>query len=237
MVDRTDQERRDFEDQQNELAGRETGRRARFGVGTTQTQATKEREKKERAYRDALELLLLNDPEYRALHKALGDELSNAETHADTRIATLQTSLSAQLRKIQSMRDKAPKIDGKAVFPTSDGRVVDEDGIEIMGVDVADINWPEGSVSAEAYEVALDHESALQSELSDWTNYRNDTLGEIRNRHEDGENPTSKEQMEQDLQTIQSTTERLTASSVIEAIVPDVSAQPVADVTLPMSLE
>lgn len=203
MIDSTDQERRDFEDQQNELAGRETGRRARFGVGNTQMQATKEREKKERAYRDALERLLLNDPEYRALHKALGDELSNAETLADTRIATLQISLSGQLRKIQSMREKAPKIDGKAVFPTSDGRVVDEDGIEIIGMSVDDINWPEGSVSAEAYEAALDHESALQSELSDWTNYRNNTLGDVRNRYEDRENPMNKDEMRDALEEIE----------------------------------
>ena len=39
-------QRQDFEDQQNELAGRETGRRARFGVGVSRAHEIKEKNAK-----------------------------------------------------------------------------------------------------------------------------------------------------------------------------------------------
>ena len=120
--------RRDFEDQQNELAGRETGRMARFGVGVAREQEIKERERRERAYRDALERLLATDPEYRELYEALGDRLGEAEATADQTIEALSAALDAQGDANQDMRDRAPKIDGKAVFRYADGRVVDENG-------------------------------------------------------------------------------------------------------------
>lgn len=92
MTEPLDPRRRDFDDQQNELAGRENGRMARFGVGISRAQKLKEKERKERAYRDALDRLLL-DPEYRKLYEELGDKLGAAEFEADIEIARLQEQL------------------------------------------------------------------------------------------------------------------------------------------------
>ncbi|MEP0505211.1 MAG: hypothetical protein ABJD13_12035 [Paracoccaceae bacterium] len=196
MTDQTDTRRRqDFEDQQNELAGRDTGRMTRFGVGNTRAQELKDREKKERAYRDALDRLLATDPEYRRLYEELGDKLGKAETQADNTIENLQAGLLAQQDANQDMLDRAPKVDGKAVFRTTDGRVVDEDGNRIDAIIAAGIIWPDDAPTAEEYFVGKAREDELSAALDNWQNYRNDTLGGIRDRYDDRDDPMSKQDL------------------------------------------
>lgn len=157
--------RRDFEDQQNELAGRETGRMARFGVGAARAQEIKERERKERAYRDALDRLLATDPEYQELYENLGDRLGEAEVMADQTIEAIRTALATQQIVNQDMRDRAPKIDGKAVFRYADGSVVDEDGNEVDPIIAAEIIWPDNAPSAEDYFAGVERESDMRASL------------------------------------------------------------------------
>ena len=190
MVDTTDKRtHQDFEDQQNEIAGRDTGRMARFGVGTSRAQDIKEKERSERAFRDALDRLLA-DPEYRALYLELGDKLGAAETEADTAIAMIQEQLRLAEQTIDSMQaDAARDPDGKPVFQYADGRVVYADGSEVPPEIAEGIIWPEDAPSAEDYFAAKDRRDTLQTQLDDWLIYRNDVLGGIRDRYDDPKNP------------------------------------------------
>lgn len=195
--------RRDFEDQQNELAGRDTGRMVRFGVGLSQTRDAEEKKRKERAYRDALDRLLASDPEYRMLYEALGDRLGEAEATADQTIEAIQAALATQEDVNQDMRDRAPKIGGKAVFRYADGRVVDEDGRQIDAVVAAGIVWPANAPSAEDYFSGLARASNLRASLDDWQSFRNVTLGDLRNRYDDRDNPMSKDDLRDALTEIE----------------------------------
>ena len=121
MADTPDtRQRRDFEDQQNELAGRETGRRARFGVGAAREHEIREKDRSERAFRHALDLLLL-DPCYRHLYEDLGRKLGEAEIEADAAIALIQKQLRLAEQDINLMEEATARDpDGRLVFRYAD---------------------------------------------------------------------------------------------------------------------
>lgn len=205
VVDTIDKsQRRDFEDQQNELAGRETGRMARFGVGAAREHEIKEKKRSERAYRDALDRLLL-DPEYRRLYEELGSALGSAETESDSQITTIREQLSRVEEDIAAMeRDAARGPDGRPVFRSADGRVVYADGSDVPAEIAEGIIWPEGAPSAEDFFASKDRQTALQHALEDWMIYRNDVLGGVRDRYDDRDNPMSKDAMRDALDEIES---------------------------------
>ncbi|MFK7942917.1 MAG: hypothetical protein AB8B85_08420 [Paracoccaceae bacterium] len=204
-MDTIDKRRRqDFEDLQNEIAGRETGRMARFGVSAAREHARKEERRKERAYRDALDRLLQTDAEYRVLYDDLGAKLSSAESDADGRIETLRADLSAAQANNQTMLDRAAKLPGgTAVFRYEDGRVVDADDNEISPESAQGIQWPPDAPSAEEYFAGKEQELALKTRLEDWLGYRTGTLGDIRDRYDDRDAPMDKDGLREALEEIE----------------------------------
>lgn len=205
MVETSDERRKrlELQDHGNELAGLEAGRMTRFGVGTALAEKIKEKKRKQQAYRDALDRLLATDAEYRRLYEDLGHKLGKAETAADQAIDAINTALISQQDANQDMLDRAPKINGKAVFRYADGRVVDEEGNEIDAAIAAGIIWPEDAPSAEDYFAGLEREDDLRASLDDWQDYRNDALGGIRDRYDDRDNPISKGDMLEALEGIE----------------------------------
>lgn len=193
----------ELQDHGHELAGIDTGRMARFGIGSARAHEIKEEKRRERAYRDALDRLLATDPEYRRLYEELGEKLGQAEVDADRTIESIESTLASQRDANQDMRNRAPKIDGKAAFQNADGRVIDEDGNEIDPVIAATIIWPADSPSAEDYFAGIVRERALQAALAEWLAYRNDTLGDIRNRYDDREKPISKGELGKAIKAIE----------------------------------
>ncbi len=185
--------KRGFADLQNEIAGRETGRQARFLTTDGGGSEVDKKRRAERAFRNALDALLASDPEYRALYEELGEALGAAEANADTVISKLQSDLSALDGEIADMRDRAARLpDGRRVFRFADGRVVDENG-ETLPIELAEgIQWPIGAPSGEAYFGALEQHDDLSALLSEWHAYRNDTLGGIRDRYDDRDDPMAK---------------------------------------------
>lgn len=206
MVETSDEYRKrlEFQDYGHELAGVNTGRMSRFGTGAARADEITDKKRKDRAYRDALDHLLATDPEYRKLYEELGETLSSAESEADTKINAIQSALEAQQDQNQDMRDRAPKIDGKAVFRYADGRVVNQDGNEIDPDIAAGIVWHANAPNAEDYFAGLERENALQQRLNDWRNYRNDVLGGIRNRYDDRDNPMGKGDIRDAVEDIES---------------------------------
>ncbi|MEL6922383.1 MAG: hypothetical protein AAFO77_15455 [Pseudomonadota bacterium] len=200
---RTERDRQAFDDLQNEIAGHDTGRIKRFGIAAARDFEAKQEVKRNKAYRDALHRLLMTDPEYRELYEDLGSALGDAETTADTEIARLESQLSQIEADLDDMRSEAPKIDGKAIFRTANGRIMDEDGKELDGLIAEDIIWPSNAVSAENYVALRTQEADLRASLDAWHGYRNDMLGDLRNRFEDRDTPMSKDDMRDALRDIE----------------------------------
>ena len=185
--------RRDFDDLQNELAGRETGRMVRFGVGSARAQQIEEKKRRERAFRNELERLLATDPEYRALYNDLGGKLRDAEAEADESISALLKRIASLEEEIVRMQENAVIVPGIGrVYRFADGRVVDENRVEVDPALVADIVWPSGATRGEAYFAAQEELDALRNHLTEWESYRVNTLGDIRDRYDNRKEPISK---------------------------------------------
>lgn len=219
---RTKRDQQTFDDLQNEMAGRDTGRIQRFGIAAGRDFEAKQEAKREKAYRDALHRLLMTDPEYRKLYEDLGTALSEAETAADTEIHRLESQLAQVEADLDDMRTNAPKVDGKAIFKASDGRVIDEDGNEVVGILANDIVWPPNSASADEYLTAKGAADEARAALDAWRGYRQDALGDLRNRYEDGDNPMTKDEMRDALEQIEHTQPKLIST----ATNPDLAEQP-----------
>jgi len=196
---------RDFDDLQNEAAGNETGRITRFLNADDERSVEgkrRKREKQEAADRRFMDLM--KDPEYAALYHDLGDKLRDAETGADQTIAAIQAQLRTIERDIEDMEARAAKgPDGAPVFRTADGRVVNADGEELPPEIAAGIVWPDNAPSAEDYFAARAEQDAVEAKLSDWQNYRNDVLGDIRHRYDDEDNPMEKDDLREALEAIE----------------------------------
>lgn len=199
------QDRQTFNDLQNEISGRETGRISRFLTADGRSFRTDEKRQKDKAYRDVLDMLLATDPEYFALYTRLGDELSSGEAEADSIIANLQSAIDALEQQIEVMRAGAPRLpDGRLVFRYIDGRVVDEAGALVSPEIAEGIIWRKGSPSAEQYFDALEKRQSTYDLLEQWVAYRQDYLGYLRNRYDDRAEPMTKDELKEALDDIYS---------------------------------
>ena len=187
---------RDFADLQNEIAGRDTGRIARFLTADRGGSDPEKKKRAERRFRDALEALLATDPEYRALYIELGEKLGDAETNADETIAALQDRLASLNDAITNTLDRAARLpDGRRVFRYADGHVEDEFGNAVSPELAEGIQWPPKAPSAEEYFALLKARDDMQALLAAWLEYRNETLGTIRDRYDDHDRPMDKDDL------------------------------------------
>lgn len=196
-------QRLERDDYNHTLAGVETGRMARFGA-KSKAEREIQHKKAEQVFRDVLDRFL-QDPAYRALYGQLGQRLSDAEQEADDVLADTWAALRNHSKKIAEMEERAARSpDGRLVFLTADGRVVDADGEELP-TEIADgIIWPTDAPTAEEYFGALEQHTAVTNQLQEWQDYRNDTLGDIRNRYDDRDNPMSFDDLGDAIERIQS---------------------------------
>lgn len=189
-------------DYNDAISGQDSGRMGRFG-GMSRKRDEQEKKKAEKAFRDALEQLL-QDPEYRALYEELGSRLASAEIEADTVIADLEATLQdldAQIADMEARAAKGP--DGNPVFKLDDGRVVDTSG-EDLPPEIADgIIWPPNAPSGDDYFDIKTRRSDNADLLTRWLDYRHDTLGGIRDRYDDRENPQVIDGLRGDLDAIE----------------------------------
>lgn len=175
---------RDFDDINNELAGRETGRMARFfnKIGGSENETARRRQRA-----DTLDLLSkldqwLQDPEYAALYNGVLDLIARAEAVTETAIAMAKTDLA-------EMEANAGRLlDGTAVFMDQNGDVFTADGQTVDPDIAAGVQWPDGAPSYEDY-------LRRRTDLEELLRYQTDTLGGTRDRLNDPENPPTPDEL------------------------------------------
>ncbi|MEM8772992.1 MAG: hypothetical protein AAGD92_15195 [Pseudomonadota bacterium] len=181
----TDAERaREFADQQDVIAGRETGR---IKTNTRQNDDGGDT-KARRKGKDTLEVLtnlqlLLQDTEYAALYRSVGELLGNAECETELALAAAE----AELRDILSRSAKLPN--GVAIFKDKDGNIRGADGKVIDTALAAEIVWPDDAPSYENY-------VQRRGRLDELRRYQVEVLGQARDRLEDHDDPPSMEELE-----------------------------------------
>ncbi|MEM6625065.1 MAG: hypothetical protein AAF674_22840, partial [Pseudomonadota bacterium] len=176
---------------QNEIAGRETGRRARFLRDGPGSEAEKKKAREtQRALSRLAELLL--DPIYRAKHDSVLLTLSRAEQAARRAIDHLTDQLQDAQAALGTLVDSAARLpDGTRVFRDAHGVVRRGDG-RVVEDHLADtILWTGNEPSFEEMQAAKQRLDALQAQLDDVHGYQNDVLGPARDRITDPETPPS----------------------------------------------
>lgn len=188
----TARQRREFDDLQNEVAGRETGRRTRFLRDGPGSDAEKRKERE--AQRRALSRLaqLLNDPVYRAKYDGVLRLLSEAERATEAAIEHLTEEINATKAELDDMMENAARLpDGTHVFRDADGVVRREDGSIVEDHLAETIIWTGNEPSFEDVLAANDRLNDLQDALDAANGYQNEVLGPARDKITDPDDPPS----------------------------------------------
>jgi hypothetical protein len=211
----------DFDDSQNELAGRDAGRISRF-FNDSRRDSIAERQRKNA---DTVQFLtnlqiLMQDPEYAALYKDVTDLLSRAEVATDKALMRAEAAL-------EDILDKAARLpDGGKVFMDKDGQVRSENGA-IVDVAIAEgIVWPEDAPSYEDY-------TRTRQRIDEVREYQVGVLGHARERLSDEENPAQKDELESIQNDIQNGIDVIVNDKTVDAVKPVVESQRISEIDTP----
>lgn len=197
-----EEDRRDYE---RELAGIDIGREARFHStefveerrqgrgGSSSAQRTAQQQ-----YASRLQMLLATNPAYAKLYNDTMDALGDAEAATDRAIAKAQEALEDAQRQLEQTLSRAAKLpDGTRVFRDARGNVWNERRQRVSEAEAASIEW---RGDEPAYEQFLEDSESVTDRLTRLEalqGYRVDTLGSIRDRIADQDNPPSASEIEQ----------------------------------------
>lgn len=196
----TDSKRqRDFDDLQNELAGRDVGRHVRFRNKHDSEQETAERRNaRMQTQLSALEAMLRDNPEYAALYKKTEGLLDRAEKATDNAIDQAMQDLLQREEALNELLDNANRLpDGTRVFRSEDGSVFNEHGQPIDAEDAQSIVWKDGAPTYEDLMQQKQKMDEVRKRIEDLQHYQIDVLGRARDRMNDQHDPITPEEMEQ----------------------------------------
>ncbi len=185
----------DFRDQQDELAGRETGRTKRFLSPEARAEAQEEK-RREETYRNLLAYLLANDAEYAALFGELCDKVDSYERAAAKALQALTEEIAVLDEQLERMEENADTLDGKKVFFSRDGkRAYTEDGKEVSAGDMARISRNKDAPSWEEYQETQKQRDKAKGDYDEITRWQDNVLNPVKDRIHDKENPVPKDEI------------------------------------------
>lgn len=188
------QRQTDFDDLQNEIAGRETGRIRRFLPGDHRAEQLA-RNSRDQAL-TALQLMLMNDPEYAALYHEVDDLLALAETATQRALDQSERDLLQAEDNLSDTLENANKLpDGTAVFKDAKGNVWTEDGRLLEPGEAESIVWKDGAPTCEDYRKQKQSTEEIREQIEALRRYQIDVIGDARDRMNDQDNPVSKEEL------------------------------------------
>lgn len=186
---------RDYDDLQNEMAGRETGRAHRFLPEEART-AEGARKRRKRLAAEAQLFLMLQDLAYRERYEAVSAALSTAMQATDAVLARLETQILAAQIDVDALTGRAARLpDRTRIYRDAQGVVRREDGSAVDDTLVATIIWTGNEPSFETFTAAQDHLAGLKADREDVTDYQNDVLGPAFDRITDKHDPPSLEEL------------------------------------------
>lgn len=143
LTQRFARQARDFDDLQNEIAGREVGRIERFLPETAQSGGGSGKSKHERAEAlTRLQLLLIENPAYAALYAETAGVLTDAQSRLEQALERVQLEIDRASLTFEEMRGGAAQLpDGTRVYRDKNGVVRSEDGARVDDDLAASIVW------------------------------------------------------------------------------------------------
>jgi len=186
-----EQEREDFHDLQDEIAGRDTGKMARFTSEEDRAErGGQEPDSKKQSHTDLSLQILMEDAAYRSAYDDTLRALQEAEHSAQAAIDETQNQLFTNDRELTEIQSRASTLpDGTRVYRDKDGNVFDEDGAQIDASEAEAVIWRDDNPSFEQYQGNRERDVALQDRITNLYDYQVNTLGYIRGRMTDTDDP------------------------------------------------
>lgn len=188
-----EQEREDIRDLQDEIAGRDTGKMTRFtSDGYRAERSGQEPEAKKQSHINISLQILLEDTTYRSAYDEAMRALQEAESFAQGLLDETQNLLSRNDQELVDIQSRASTLpDGTRVYRGKGGNVFDEAGSEVDPINVEAVLWRDDNPSFEDFEANRERNTALQERTTNIYDYQVNTLGYIRGRMTDPDNPTA----------------------------------------------
>ncbi|MGJ8671155.1 MAG: hypothetical protein ACSHXK_16850, partial [Oceanococcus sp.] len=170
----------DMDDLNNELSGNDVGRTARFLSPEVRERLLAQKQGKPSKAMNALEMALMSNPAYAAIHKAAVDETRAAQRTAQAFQDDVEVALAEVRSGIARMLDETVTLpDGRKAFMGKDGVAWTVDGEHVDDSITAGIDWS-GRPTRQDYQELLDREEALGN-ASHLGRQLSNRLGEIHN--------------------------------------------------------
>ncbi|MFV0513438.1 MAG: hypothetical protein ACK5MY_07385 [Jhaorihella sp.] len=192
----------DFDDLQNEIAGRETGRASRFVDNDRRAGASgKDRDAARDQALSALQQLLQDDPEYAALYNDTMGALAEAENATEIALEKALERQRVADSALADLRDNALTLeDGRRIYPDAAGAFRFEDGSLAEDLGVTAEQWHPGMPGYEEFVAGRDAATAEAETVNEIMRYQVEVLGDARDRLSDEDNPPSADEL-RDIQT------------------------------------
>ncbi|AQZ50871.1 hypothetical protein [Martelella mediterranea] len=178
----------DFDDLQNEVAGRDVGRIERFLNGEGNHPNSEKQRRKAREEQLSRFMMLMSDPVYAKLYDDWGKKLNETRQFLDDardQLAAFRARIEAERLDIDSRAVRLP--DGTLAYRGEDDRAYNRDGTLSDNPDAQDIIWSEDSARlaesqhndelagrADRLEKKLDHADMIHGEMVERRDNTND---------------------------------------------------------------
>lgn len=203
--DSKDKRQRDFDDLQNEMAGREVGRIRRFLSEDAWDQIRESRTGEKKGNLSKLQLLLLHNPAYQELYQKVEATLERVQNATDKALEDIQNEIQKLENKLEFMEECASRLpNGTRVFKSKDSnKAFTKTGREISATELSMVIWNQGSHTWEEYQETKTRLEQARKEKSDVEHYQKEVLQPANNRIHDPDNPSSEDDLENILSDIQ----------------------------------
>lgn len=183
--------KQDFDDLQNESAGRVTGRMRRF---LTREERVLEARRKEKIRQDMRTLLqiALEDPGYLAAYDRVADALMQAQTAIDQILMGISLAISDAQQELDELEHRAAHLpDGTRVYRDANGTVRRADGSVVDDTLSDTILWSGDEPGFEEFQTTSTRLEQLEADRQDVLDYQNNIVGPAQAQMEDPDNPPS----------------------------------------------
>jgi hypothetical protein len=192
----------DFEDLQNEIAGRDNGRAPRFlNKDRRDGISGKDRDADRDHVLSALQQLLQNDPEYAALYNDTMNALTEAEKATEIALEKALERQRVAEEALAELRESALTLeDGQRVYRDSNGVFRFEDGSAASDTGASVEHWHPGMPGYEDFVAHRDAAEAEAATVNEIMLYQVEVLGDARDRLSDEDSPPDADEL-RDIQT------------------------------------
>tara|TARA_B100000378_G_scaffold274122_1_gene268093 strand:- start:96 stop:857 length:762 start_codon:yes stop_codon:yes gene_type:complete len=179
----------DFDDLQNEVAGRDVGRIERFLNGESNHPNSEKARRKEREAEMTRFMALMSDPVYAKLYEDWGKKLNETRQFLDEareQLAKFRASIEAERLDIDARAARLP--DGTLVYRGDDDRAYNRDGTLSENPDAQHIQWRESHARL-SENLRNDDRAGSADRLEQKLDHADIAVGESAERHQDTGNP------------------------------------------------